>query len=724
MNRWQRWAGKWRVMDAPAALSGLGGYIAVMLPVAAGFAWGLPLGFGAWLEIPVVLVLMLLALLLSAYLLAGIMSVIPLALPRLTISTAAIGTSAAAVGFHEADMTWRLAIGISLLLSVIGLGTGIVAYRFMRGRHRTRSRISMIVTVCLWFVMTSWLLEAWPKEQPVYEQYAALYEDAPMPTAVRAEYPGSAGAYDSLYFTYGSGQDRFRSEYAADADLLAEPADASTVTDHWTAYRSWFWQTEITELPLNGRVWMPKGEGPYPLVLIVHGNHLMEEFSDAGYTYLGKHLASRGFIAVSIDENFANYSVWSQSQDQNMFLREWGLVEHLRAIEQFHLTAGNPFSNKVDLERISLIGHSRGGQAVVMAADEGYDIQSIIAIAPTDWRINDKYLRLRNINYLVLQGSQDGDISTFDGDRQYRRITLSEGGRTDEDYRFKSAVYIVGANHGQFNTDWGDRDTARPTHMLLNHTNLLPEAAQRQAALVYVTAFLESTLHDNREYLPLFQDWRTAMNWLPPTGYVTQFMDSSFVVLEDYEAVSRGIPGVTSVAEALSASEQEQVLDRRGNSKHNRGVELSWNESGGKYTLQLHHDRTQSVNSEDVLAFAVATMPLSDTELQADLPDVTVEVTSLDGEVNRLALSEMIQLSPPVLTTFTQHRWLEQDIKPGRYSHPFEPVFQSVRIPLSEFEGWLPSGEHAQLKAITWIIDADKPGRMLLDDVGIFPAPS
>ena len=51
---------------------------------------------------------------------------------------------------------------------------------------------------------------------------------------------------------------------------------------------------------------MPEGEGPFPLTLIVHGNHNMIDYSDDGYGYLGSLLASRRIIAVSVDENFLN----------------------------------------------------------------------------------------------------------------------------------------------------------------------------------------------------------------------------------------------------------------------------------------------------------------------------------------------------------------------------------------------------------------------------------
>ncbi len=59
-------------------------------------------------------------------------------------------------------------------------------------------------------------------------------------------------------------------------------------------------------LPLNARVWYPGGKGPFPLVLIVHGNHADRDFSDPGYEYLGRLMASRGFIFASVDENFLN----------------------------------------------------------------------------------------------------------------------------------------------------------------------------------------------------------------------------------------------------------------------------------------------------------------------------------------------------------------------------------------------------------------------------------
>lgn len=64
-------------------------------------------------------------------------------------------------------------------------------------------------------------------------------------------------------------------------------------------------------LRLNGRIWyLPNtSHSPYPVVLMVHGNHKSTVSSEIGYQYLGTMLASQGFLAVSIDEIFFNLAL-------------------------------------------------------------------------------------------------------------------------------------------------------------------------------------------------------------------------------------------------------------------------------------------------------------------------------------------------------------------------------------------------------------------------------
>jgi len=173
--------------------------------------------------------------------------------------------------------------------------------------------------------------------------------------------------------TYGSGRDRHRPEYGSDVNLVTEPVDGSALVEGWTGLRTGYWGFGPDALPLNGRVWYPAGESPFPLVLIVHGNHTMEDFSDPGYAYLGELLASRGFIVASVDENFLNLSFFSdllmiRSLKEENDLRGWLLLEHLWLWRDWSTTPDHPFYQKVDLDNVALMGHSRGGEAIAVAA--------------------------------------------------------------------------------------------------------------------------------------------------------------------------------------------------------------------------------------------------------------------------------------------------------------------------------------------------------------------
>ena len=58
-----------------------------------------------------------------------------------------------------------------------------------------------------------------------------------------------------------------------------------------------------------------------------------------------------------------------------------------------------------------------------------------------------------NVSYLTFHGSHDGDVTSFHGLRIYDRLRF-----TDDDFHFKAAVYVYRANHGQWNTVWGNTD--------------------------------------------------------------------------------------------------------------------------------------------------------------------------------------------------------------------------------------------------------------------------
>ncbi|HZW02511.1 MAG TPA: hypothetical protein VFF68_01190, partial [Anaerolineaceae bacterium] len=212
----------------------------------------------------------------------------------------------------------------------------------------------------------------------------AAYAPPPAPAAgegvaaIDLPDPAQAGPHAVETLTYGSGTDRHRPEYGAQVDWVTESVDGSALIDGWTGLaklgRDLYWGFDARALPLNGRVWTPKGAGPFPLALIVHGNHSAEDFSDPGYAYLGELLASRGIITVSVDENFLNGAASDGITGPGSGLkgendaRAWLLLEHLRQWRAWNQQPGHLFSGRVDLDNIALIGHSRGGEAVTVAS--------------------------------------------------------------------------------------------------------------------------------------------------------------------------------------------------------------------------------------------------------------------------------------------------------------------------------------------------------------------
>ena len=416
---------------------------------------------------------------------------------------------------------------------------------------------------------------------------------------LQVESPATKGKYIVKTLSYGSGKDKHRKHFGAEVDIKTDSVNGVAFLDDWKGLSGWwrtkYWGFDSKALPLNAQVWYPEGEGPFPLVLVVHGNHSMQDFSDPGYDYLGELLASRGMIVASVDENFINGS-WSDELSGRLSkendARGWLLLEHLRQWHEWNDDKDNPFYQKVDTNKLSLIGHSRGGEAVGHAAllntlpyysddatiklDYNYNIKSIIAIAPVDGQYmpGGTRTKLKNMNYFVIHGSQDGDVSSFAGAQQFDRISF-----TDSIYRFKSGLYVYGANHGQFNTSWGNNDVGTPFTRLLNLRQLMSGEDQRQVAKVYISAFLETTLRDKKEYLPLFADARTGKDWLPETIYLNQFEESNseFIATfdEDFDVTTIKADSAEVSSSRLTVWNEKQIPTKWGR-KTNRGLFLGW----------------------------------------------------------------------------------------------------------------------------------------------------
>jgi hypothetical protein len=550
--------------------------------------------------------------------------------------------------------------------------------------------------------------------------------------------PSLPGSYEVQTLTYGSGADR-RPEFGIEAALTSRTVDGSPFVGRWNGLsgnlRTRYWGFDVTELPLNGRVWYPAGEGPFPLALIVHGNHSMMDDSDPGYAYLGELLASRGMILVSVDENFLNGS-WMDYVSFGSFAgldtendgRGWLLLEHLAQWQRWNGDPGNPFYGKVDMDRIAVMGHSRGGEAAAIAASfndlayypddasvklpYGFNIRAVVAIAPADgqYRPANQPTPLENVNYLVIQGAQDGDMAAFEGIRQYNRVQF-----TDDGDWFKAGVYVDRANHGQFNTTWGRSDSgAHPSTGLLNLGALMPADEQLQVAKVFISAFLEAALNGRNEYRPLFENALTGQAWLPDNAYLTRYEESGTRYLatfdEDVDVTTASIDGLSFDAGNLT-NWHEGVPRLKWWDQQTGAVFLGWDraEKGGTAFYRLEfEDESLRPSAGDMLVFALAS-----GNPGAEAIDLTIALEDDAHHVASLPLSDFALLLPQ----FEFHTAKAGLLENGNNGSA-EPVFQTYFFPLKWFQQENPDFNPAALERITFLFGRSETGLVILDDLG------
>src|SRR5262249_28690480 len=159
------------------------------------------------------------------------------------------------------------------------------------------------------------------------------------------------------------------------------------------------WPFLNTNVPLNGHVCVPGVRGLFPLAVFAHGNHNPFENSTPGYLYLCQLLASHEIVAATIDVNFLNGANFGENDGRAIVH-----LEHLKQFRTWNNTATHPLHGKVDLNRILIVGHSRGGEAVGHASffnrltsigpapldgsaglgPYGFGLSAVAAIAPTD----------------------------------------------------------------------------------------------------------------------------------------------------------------------------------------------------------------------------------------------------------------------------------------------------------------------------------------------------
>lgn len=469
------------------------------------------------------------------------------------------------------------------------------------------------------------------------------------------------------------------------------------------------WPFTNTNVPLNGHICIPRGRGPFPLAVFAHGNHSPFENSTPGYLYLCQLLASHGIIAATIDVNFLNGSNFGEN-DARAIVH----LEHLKQFRSWNNTAGHPLHGKVELNRILIVGHSRGGEAVghasffnrlaaigpvVLDGSAGlgpyrFGLSAAAAIAPTDRQfVPATGPTVVPDSYFIIHGSKDSDVSSFEGYHTYERAhAVDLANPTVSDGKFKAMLWVHKANHNQFNSVWAPETPPGVA---------MPRPNQEQIARVHLGALALAVLLDRREYFAVLRDHAVATAWDPAgTELVSQYQDPQRVFVQHNQeglgppVVSLPVQG-TVAADGVAAARQLTALVG-GAPTTTITLRLAWSSAGSRLLLQAD-PATLPAERYKVIALRVGQSNEAANSPNRD-QDFTLEVSS----GSRTAAFPASSL----------HRLLFPDPPPFG---PAKIVMQTLRLPVARLveRGVDPS----DLRAIALVFDRRQTGVVYAGDL-------
>ncbi|WP_245866942.1 S-layer homology domain-containing protein [Serinibacter salmoneus] len=287
--------------------------------------------------------------------------------------------------------------------------------------------------------------------EPSEDEHTSTTGPAPVPREVLAPDPRERGAFTVA---------------RADYDLGTQAVDLVGLGDR--------------RGELRAAVYYPaQAAGERPVVMLLHGRHevctggwnparypclddQVEVPSHLGFGQSAETLASQGYVVVSVSANAINAHDNVDSVDYGATARGALVLSHLDLLERANAgeDIGLPpeLTGRLDLDRVSLMGHSRGGEGVVRAAALNsqraapFGIVSIAQFAPTDFA----RLSVPDLPLLTVLPYCDGDLPDLQGQHYFE-----DSRDAVPDYSLRTTAVLLGANHNYFNAVWAEGPDAR-----------------------------------------------------------------------------------------------------------------------------------------------------------------------------------------------------------------------------------------------------------------------
>lgn len=500
---------------------------------------------------------------------------------------------------------------------------------------------------------------------------------------------------------------------------------------------------------LNGVIAAPAGEGPYPVVVILHGTHpgcpvdemgvdrwpcdpADEQANYSGFAYLVSELAARGYVALAPNINAENTFGFGEPVSGERLAQLLDL--HLNALKDAATGGENAFgvalSGVADVGRLTLIGHSRGGEMANYltrqyglgtaegAAEHGYGpVAGLLLVAPAHILQGSTGA---DVPLAVILSACDGDVIGQDGQVFYEAV------RFQTDHTWATTVLLEGANHNGFNTILGG-DMIAHTGRSGCQSPLAPEE-QRQFLVDYAADFLtalfgaqdEATAAKARLGLDLAQPapaelfGRAArINSLPASADQLRL----FAPGDEIELTTH-LQGGATVAEGATlffcppgyTVEAELAACRRPNFVNPANPVMAIISWSGLAEVRFEMPTGQGeMGSYTTLTLRAALDPLSELNPADTAQSFSVRLTDGHGAT----ASVVVGPDEPALQYVSGEFTADETFTPGLLDAIVQPT--TVRVPLASFAGI----DLNDVAEVALVFDQTTSGTLFIADVAV-----